>query len=89
MLAMEKEMEDLRDQASANKQVLKNRTKSMVDQVDLLKDRYENLEGRRKKEVEGYQSDINLLRHKLRHVEQQLVRATLAKSKGKLLPKLC
>lgn len=84
MLALEAEMTDLRDQANANKEVLKSRTKNMVDQVDSLKDRYENLEKRRKKEAEGYQADVNLLKQKLRTVESQLVRAAVAKTKGKL-----
>ena len=57
----------------------------MVDQVDLLRDRYENLEKRRKGEAEGYQADINLLKQKLRHVEQQLIRSAVTKTKGKLI----
>ena len=83
LLAMESEMEALKDLANANKEVLKSRTKSMVDQVDTLKERYENLEKRRKQEGEGYQADIHLLKQKLRHVEQQLVRAAVTRSKGK------
>lgn len=82
LLAMESEMNQLKELANANKHVLKSRTKSMVDQVDLLKDRYENLEQRRKNEAEGYQADINLLKQKLKHVEQQLVRALVSKTKG-------
>ena len=66
----------------AHKDVLKSRTKSMVDQVDSLRDRYENLEKRRKNEAEGYQADINLLKQKLRHVEQQLIRSAVTKTKG-------
>ena len=54
----------------------------MVDQVDSLRDRYENLEKRRKNEAEGYQADINLLKQKLRHVEQQLIRSAVTKTKG-------
>ena len=71
-----------RDLSNANKEVLKSRTKSMVDQVDNLKERYENLERRRKKEAEGYQADINLLKQKLKHVEQQFVRSAVCKTKG-------
>ena len=84
LLALEAEMTDLRDQANANKEVLKSRTRNMVDQVDSLKDRYENLEKRRKNEAEGYQADVNLLKQKLRNVESQLVRAAVAKTKGEL-----
>lgn len=81
LLALESEMESLRDQGQANRDILKSRTKNMVDQVDVLKDRYEALENRRKAESEGYQSDIKMLKQKLKYVEQQLVRATLAKGK--------
>ena len=83
LLAMDSEMTSLRDLANANKEVLKSRTKSMVDQVDVLKDRYENLEKRRKNEAEGYQATINLMKQKLRHVEQQLVRSAVTRTKGK------
>ena len=82
LLAMESEMSALKDLASANKEVLKTRTKSMVDQVDLLKERYESLEKRRKQEGEGYQNDIHLLKQKLKHVEQQLIRAAVNRTKG-------
>ena len=82
LLAMDSEMTNLKDLANANKEVLKSRTKSMVDTVDTLKERYENLEKRRKNEAEGYQADINLLKQKLRHVEQQLVLSAVAKTKG-------
>jgi coiled-coil domain-containing protein 77 len=82
LLSLESQMDSLRDQSNANKEVLKSRTKGMVDQVDSLKNRYEGLENRRKTEAEGYQSDVNMLKQKLRQVEQQLVRATLAKTKG-------
>ena len=82
LLAMDSEMTNLKDLANANKEVLKSRTKLMVDTVDTLKERYENLEKRRKNEAEGYQADINLLKQKLRHVEQQLVLSAVAKTKG-------
>ena len=54
----------------------------MVEQVEHLKDKYESLENRRKNESQGYQTDVKILKEKLRHVEQKLVRATLAKCKG-------
>ena len=72
----------LKDLANANKEVLKSRTKSMVDTVDALKERYANLEKRRKNEAEGYQADINLLKQKLTHLEQKLVLSAVAKTKG-------
>ena len=54
----------------------------MVEQVEHLKDKYEGLENRRKVEAWGYQTDVKILKEKLRQVEHKLVRATLAKVKG-------
>ncbi len=54
----------------------------MMDQVDKLKERYEDLEKRKRNEAQGYQSDVKLLNQKIRHVENQLMRASLTKSKG-------
>ena len=54
----------------------------MVEQVEHLKDKYEGLENRRKVEAGGYQTDVKILKEKLRQVEHKLVRATLAKKLG-------
>jgi len=81
LLRAEAELESIRDQNTANKDVLKHRTKNMIEQVESLRSRYEACETRRKREAEGYQADINILRQKLKHVEQQLIRASLAKAK--------
>ena len=54
----------------------------MVEQVEHLKEKYESLETRRRTEAQGFQTDVKILKEKLRHVEQKLVRATLAKVKG-------
>ena len=83
LLAMDAEMTNLKDLANVNKEVLKSRTKSMVDTVDTLKERYEGLEKRRKNEGEGYQSDIKLLKQKLEHLEQKLILSSVTKTKGK------
>merc|ERR1719436_1403964 len=81
LLTLEKEMDSLKDQNVASKDVLKKRTKSMCEQVEILTERYENLEIRRKREGEGYQADISTLKQKLKHLEQQLMRATITKAK--------
>jgi len=81
LLTLEREMESLRDQKAASTDVLKKRTKSMCEQVETLTERYENLDIRRKREAEGYQADIGALKQKLKHLEQQLLRATITKAK--------
>ena len=55
----------------------------MVGQCDALRDRYEDLERRKRSEAEGYQSDVKLLQQKMRRIETQLGRAAISKAKGK------
>ena len=57
----------------------------MVEQVETLKERHSQLERRKRSESEGYQADIKLLRQKVKQVENQLVRASVAKAKGKYI----
>ena len=56
----------------------------MVGQCDALRDRYEDLERRKRSEAEGYQSDVRLLQQKMRRIETQLGRAAISKAKGKI-----
>ena len=58
LLRAEAELESIRDQNTANKDVLKHRTKNMIEQVESLRSRYEACETRRKREAEGYQVNI-------------------------------
>ena len=59
LLRAEAELESIRDQNTANKDVLKHRTKNMIEQVESLRSRYEACETRRKREAEGYQVNIS------------------------------
>ena len=54
----------------------------MVGQVDTLRDRYEELERRKRSEAAGYQNDVRLLQQKMRRIEAQLGRAAISKAKG-------
>ena len=56
----------------------------MVGQCDTLRDRYEDLERRKRSEAEGYQNDVRLLQQKMRRIETQLGRAAISKAKGKI-----
>ena len=56
----------------------------MVGQCDTLRDRYEDLERRKRSEAEGYQNDVRLLQQKMRRIETQLARAAISKAKGKI-----
>ena len=55
----------------------------MADQVESLKDRYDELQQRKRSEAQGYQADINLLKQKIKQIEQQVVKTAVTKAKGK------
>lgn len=107
LLAMESELDNLRNQSQASKQALKvqrhakvkettlvpgkswkinfysqKRTKLMLEQVDAMKEQYKALQELKRKEAQGYQSDIRILQQKMKNVEQKLVSAAITKSKG-------
>merc|ERR1719507_2588698 len=63
--------EKARSEAAAN--VLAKKTKAMTEKVNVLNDRCERAEKRKAVEIEGYQSDIKLLRGKLSQLETKLL----------------
>ncbi len=69
---MEQELCQLREQVEASNDVFKQRSGKMAKRLALMNGRYEALEGRRKLEIEGYKTDIKLLRQRLKEVEKQL-----------------
>lgn len=54
----------------------------MAEQLEVLSGRYRDLEERKRKEAAGYQTDVKLMQHKLKVVEQQVSRAAISKIKG-------
>lgn len=69
---MEQELCQFREQAEASKDIFRQRSDKMATRLKLMNKRYESLEGRRRLEVEGYKTDIKLLRQRLKEVEKQL-----------------
>merc|ERR1712227_247953 len=63
--------EKTKSEAAAN--ILAKKTKSMTEMVNVLNDRCERVEKRKAVEIEGYQSDIKLLRGKLSQLETKLL----------------
>eukprot|EP00079_Xenopus_tropicalis_P032399 XP_017946170.1 PREDICTED: coiled-coil domain-containing protein 77-like [Xenopus tropicalis] len=53
------------------------RSDKVAKRLQLMAQRYEALEKRRNMEVEGYKTDIKLLRQRLKDVEKQLFKVTL------------
>jgi len=70
-LSNEVAAERMRSEAAAN--ILAKKTKAMTEQVNLLNDRCEKVEQRKSLEVQGYKSDIKLLRDKLSQLEGKLL----------------
>merc|ERR1712012_447062 len=63
--------EKAKSEAAAN--ILAKKTKSMTETVAVLNDRCERAEKRKAVEIEGYQSDIKILRGKLSTLENKLL----------------
>lgn len=71
-IEMEEELCKLREHGDASKDLFGKRSNKMVRRLKLMNERYEALEKRRRLEVEGYKTDIKLLRQRLKEVEKQL-----------------
>lgn len=71
-ISMEGELSKLREEKEASKDLFKQRTEKLTKRLELMNSRYEALDKRRVLEIEGYQSDIKLLRQRLQEVEKQL-----------------
>ena len=55
-----------------SKSLFKERTEKVTKRLGLVNNRYEALEKRRALEVEGYKTDIRILRERLRDLEKRL-----------------
>ena len=71
-ISMEQELCQLKEQSEASKEIFSQRSERMAKRLKLMNQRYEALEARRRLEVEGYKTDIKLLRQRLKEVEKQL-----------------
>merc|ERR1712179_233080 len=70
-LSNELETERIKSEAAAN--ILAKKAKTMTEQVNMLTERCDKLEHRKTLEIEGYKSDIKLLRNKLSQLESKLL----------------
>ena len=69
---MEQELCQLKEQGEASNDIFRQRSEKMAKRLKLMNKRYEALESRRKLEIEGYKTDIRLLRRRLGEVEKQM-----------------
>lgn len=68
---------------------VQDRTSKMGRRLQVMTKRYEALEKRRALEVEGFKTDIRVLRQKLKDLEQMLYKATLNTRANQDLAILC
>ena len=73
---MEEELCKLKEEKEASKTLFKQRTEKLAKRLELMNNRYEVLDKRRMLEVEGYKSDIKLLRQRLKEVEKHLYKVS-------------
>ncbi len=57
----------------------------MGRRLNLSNERFKELERRRGMEIEGFKTDIKMLRQKLKYVEKQLFRVSLSENKIKFI----
>lgn len=76
-IGLEEELSRIREKSDVSKEVYKDRSEKMTKRLSLMNQRYEALEKRRALEVEGFKSDIKMLRNKLKIVEKQLFKVAM------------
>ena len=76
-IGLEDELGRIRERTDVSEDIFKERTEKMSKRLALMNTRYENLEKRRALEVEGFKTDIKMLRNKLKNVEKQLFKVRM------------
>jgi len=81
-IGLEDELARIRERTDVSEDIFKERAEKMSKRLALMNSRYENLEKRRSLEVEGFKTDIKMLRDKLKNVEKQLFKVTVTMGDG-------
>eukprot|EP00079_Xenopus_tropicalis_P032229 XP_017946000.1 PREDICTED: coiled-coil domain-containing protein 77-like [Xenopus tropicalis] len=76
-VTLEDELGKIREEGDVGREIFKERSDKVAKRLQLMAQRYEALEKRRNMEVEGYKTDIKLLRQRLKDVEKQLFKVSL------------
>ncbi|KAL3853667.1 hypothetical protein ACJMK2_017190 [Sinanodonta woodiana] len=77
VIQLEDELARIREEGDVTREVFKDRGEKMSKRLQLMNQRYQDLERRRNLEVEGFKTDIKNLRTRLKEVERQLYKVTL------------
>jgi coiled-coil domain-containing protein 77 len=77
VIKLEDELSKIREQGDMTRDLFRDKQDKMSKRLNLMNDRYKELEKRRNMEIEGFKNDIKLLRQKLKTVEKQLFKVTI------------
>jgi len=78
-LRSDEDLNVVKSQYSAAQELYERRIRYLEERVATGKNKYEVLEQRRAREIEGFESELNLLRQRVRQQEKQLAGARLQK----------
>nr|XP_044993468.1 coiled-coil domain-containing protein 77 isoform X1 [Jaculus jaculus] len=76
-ISLEEDLAQIREEEGVRREIFQDRSNKMAKRLQLMTKRYEALEHRRILEVEGFKTDIKVLRQKLKELEQMLYKATV------------
>ncbi|XP_010628637.1 coiled-coil domain-containing protein 77 isoform X1 [Fukomys damarensis] len=88
-ISLEEELARIREEEGVRREIFKDRSNKMGKRLQIMTKRYEALEHRRSLEVEGFKTDIKVLRQKLKDLEQMLYKATVDAQANQDLAILC
>ncbi|XP_023573492.1 coiled-coil domain-containing protein 77 isoform X2 [Octodon degus] len=88
-ISLEEELARIREEEGVQREIFKGRSNNMGKRLQIMTKRYEALEHRRNLEVEGFKTDIKVLRQKLKDLEQMLYKATMNAQANQDLAILC
>lgn len=77
VIQLEDELARIREEGEVGKELFKERSEKVAKRLELMNQRYQDLERRRNLEVEGFRTDIKQLRQRLKQLEKQLYKVTI------------
>lgn len=77
-LGLEEQVCILKEETDVSRSLFKERTTKMSKRLTTMNSRYESLESRRTLEIEGFKTDVQMLRKKVHDLEKQLFRVRLS-----------
>lgn len=80
IIKFEDELSRQREQGDMTKDLYKDKQDKLSRRLQIMNDRYKELEKRRNMEIEGFKNDIKILRQKLKAVEKQFFKVTIGYS---------